>query len=163
MQDCYAQRVDSAGVSQWAADGVRFRSNARDFDQKIAADGTGGMVATWSTNGGVDKDIFASRISAEGVLPGFWSAAGVPVGSATGDQDHVVLTGDGTGGAIIAWEDRRAAIYPTHVYAQRLDPVARRSGRLTASCSTLTSSVAVPRSVPTAARGHWSSGVTKIT
>jgi len=115
MQDCYAQRVDSAGVSQWAADGVRFRSNARDFDQKIAADGTGGMVATWSTNGGVDKDIFASRISGEGVIPGFWSAAG--------DQDHVVLTGDGTGGAIIAWEDRRAAIYPTHVYAQRLDAV----------------------------------------
>ena len=52
-----------------------------------------------------------------------WTTDGAPVCVYTGDQEYQVVCPDGAGGAIIAWEDRRA--YPD-IYVQRIDENGRR-------------------------------------
>jgi hypothetical protein len=49
-----------------------------------------------------------------------WLNAGNPICVATGDQRHPVIVGDGAGGAIIAWSDKRSSsadIYAQHITA----------------------------------------------
>src|SRR5207244_4753616 len=48
-----------------------------------------------------------------------WTPNGVAICSAVGDQDRPYLVGDGAGGAIIVWYDRRAGDYD--IYAQSVD------------------------------------------
>lgn len=52
-----------------------------------------------------------------------WTLDGAPVCVNSGEQEYPVICSDGAGGAIIAWEDRRA--YPD-IYAQRIDENGRR-------------------------------------
>src|SRR5216117_3092139 len=47
--DIYAQRVNAAGVPQWAANGVALCTAANDqVAPTIASDGAGGAIATWT-------------------------------------------------------------------------------------------------------------------
>ncbi len=48
-----------------------------------------------------------------------WIANGVPVCTAYGPQDSVVICNDGSGGGVIVWEDGRGGY--TRLYAQRVD------------------------------------------
>lgn len=52
-----------------------------------------------------------------------WTTDGAPVCVYTGEQEYPVICSDGSGGAIIAFEDTRA--YPD-IYAQRIDENGRR-------------------------------------
>jgi hypothetical protein len=85
----------------------------------IVDDGAGGAIIAW-TEGvfNVDADIRAQRIDASGKA--MWTAGGVSVSAAAGDQFYPLIVSDGNGGAIIAWTDRRnGANYD--VYAQRVN------------------------------------------
>src|SRR5207244_5048690 len=57
-----------------------------------------------------------------------WPANGRALCTATGDQNYPAMTTDGSGGAIVAWEDRRGGA--SDVYAMRVGP----NGTLTAGC-----------------------------
>ena len=48
-----------------------------------------------------------------------WVPDGAPVCTALGTQHRAVIVSDGSGGAIIAWEDNRTS--PWHIYAQRVN------------------------------------------
>ncbi len=117
----YAQRVNSAGVMQWVANGVPVYTGASSPTlPQVISDGAGGAIIAWLDyrGDGVFTDIFAQRINSAGVVQ--WAANGVPICTAQSTQENPRLTTDGAGGAIIVWEDRRnLGAYP-EVYAQRV-------------------------------------------
>lgn len=118
--DLYAQRVDSAGVLQWAADGVPVSIALGEQSQvELVSDGAGGAIVVWvdQRDGTSNLDIYAQRLNADGVAQ--WTADGVAVVTAGLDQLGLDVVEDGAGGAIVAWIDQRNGIQ--EIYAQRLN------------------------------------------
>ena len=90
--------------------------------QTIASDGAGGAIITWQDfRSGTGYHIYAQHVLATGVVDAAWPLGGLAVCTATNSQFYPVIVPDRTGGAIIAWEDDRAApdynIYAQHVLA----------------------------------------------
>lgn len=116
--DIYAQRISHEGVVQWAADGVRLCSN-NNFQTfpVIIGDGAGGAIIAWADSRAGNFDIYAQRINAFGDL--MWTEQGIPVCSASQDQDMPQIVGDGAGGAFVVWQDQRNG--DMDIFAQRLN------------------------------------------
>ena len=84
----------------------------------IVPDGAGGAIIAWQdSRGGSGFDIYAQRVNAAG-FP-LWTANGVAVCTASGDQTVPVAVADGQGGAVVAWMDNRHN--DSDIYAQRID------------------------------------------
>jgi hypothetical protein len=116
--DLYAQKINASGVVQWTANGVAIVSAAGpQYYSAIVSDGAGGAIISWQDQRSGDFDIYAQRVNAAGVVQ--WTANGVPVGSATGDQSAPALVADGAGGVIIVWQDARSGNYD--IYAERVN------------------------------------------
>ncbi len=89
------------------------------FDQKdarLAQDGSGGAIIVWE-----DADsgyrIVAQRIDSAGRPK--WGDQGIVVCDETGGQNNPLIVTDGSGGAIVVWNDGRNGNYD--IYGQRLD------------------------------------------
>jgi hypothetical protein len=116
--DIYAQRIDSAGKLLWTADGVAICTTAyHQNSPRITSDGSGGAIITWQDSRSENIDIYAQRIDSTGQP--LWTANGVALCTATYSQLFPQLTSDGSGGAIITWQDDRSG--NTDIYAQRID------------------------------------------
>lgn len=115
----FAQRVDSAGVLQWAAGGVQVANGSFTQDNtRLLADGSGGVFITWDDGGiSVGFDVHAQRLNSAGVPQ--WSVEGVLVSDADSWQFISIPVLDGAGGIILVWEDYREG--PPSSYGQRLD------------------------------------------
>jgi hypothetical protein len=117
----YAQRVNATGVPQWTVDGVALRTIASSQgDPAIAADGAGGAIVSWQETrpGNLSlSDIYAQRVSAAGVPQ--WTADAVALCTVARDQWFSTVVSDGTGGAIVAWQDYRSNTN-FDIYAQRV-------------------------------------------
>lgn len=116
-RDIFAQRMDATGGVLWAVGGVAACSLAGDqTDPVLVYDGTGGAIILW-TDGRTppETDIYAQRINGAGLLQ--WSPAGVAVCTVTGNQERLACAPDGTGGALVVWEDYRAGS-ASQVYVQ---------------------------------------------
>ncbi|MGI8906161.1 MAG: hypothetical protein ACR2IE_06690 [Candidatus Sumerlaeaceae bacterium] len=74
--DIYAQRVNAAGASQWAANGIAVSTAAGYQDNpNIVADASGAAIITWQDyRSGTNNDIYAQHISGGGILPVTMSA-----------------------------------------------------------------------------------------
>ena len=118
--DIYAQRMDAAGARQWTADGVALCTAANDqYSPMIASDGAAGAIVTWWDGRGTSYDIYAQRVNAAGALQ--WTADGVAVCTAGDQQGYPTILADGSGGAIVTWQDSRSGgPYPSDIYAQRV-------------------------------------------
>ena len=115
----YAQGVNSNGVVQWAADGVDMcTGTGAKYHPEIAGDGSGGAVITWYDGRGATLDIYAQRVNSSGVVQ--WTADGVAVCTETGNHYDPQIAGDGSGGAVITWQDGRGVA--SDIYAQRVRP-----------------------------------------
>lgn len=116
----YAQRLDADGVAQWPADGVGLTSTLVEHQPpQIAADATGGLIATWHAPGGTSVHPWAQRLDGSGAR--LWGANGVMLASISTQVDPVIVS-DAAGGAIIAWADYRDGnALTTATYAQRID------------------------------------------
>jgi predicted lipoprotein with Yx(FWY)xxD motif len=69
--DIYAQRINSTGDAQWAANGTALSSaGANQLVPQLVASG-GGAIVTWQDGraGATDNNIYAARLSALGTLP----------------------------------------------------------------------------------------------
>jgi len=83
------------------------------------SDGSGDTIITWEDyRGGTHYDIYAQRVNPSGVPQ--WTANGIAVCTAFDDQYDPAIINDGSGGAIITWEDWRTG--SPDIYAQRVDP-----------------------------------------
>jgi hypothetical protein len=118
--DIYAQRVNSSGYVQWTANGVAVCTGRTGLAMsQMIPDGAGGAIIAWYDRRNATNDIFVQRISGGGVVA--WTANGVTVCAAAGSQTNPVLTSDGAGGAIIAWQDQRIGNW--NIYAQKVNAV----------------------------------------
>jgi hypothetical protein len=117
--DVYAQRVNATGAPQWAANGVVVCS-ATSWQQvpQIASDGANGAVLCWSDNRSGTPDVFVQRINGIGVK--LWPAPGVQACTGGGAvvRGAPALVSDGTGGAIVAWQDARSGAGSEDLYAR---------------------------------------------
>jgi hypothetical protein len=100
--DIYAQRISASGVVQWTTNGVPLCTvTGSQTSPAIISDGNGGAIIAWTDQRDGGDDIYAQRISAEGVPQ--WTTNGVAVCTAAYDQFRPSIASDGNGGAIIAW------------------------------------------------------------
>ena len=113
-----AQRVNSSGVTLWAAP-TMVSNSQYSSELSLVQSGPGGTLITWEDgrNGNNNTDVYAQRLDGAGNAQ--WVANGVPVCIAAGNQAVPDLTADGTGGAVVAWQDLRSNDN-TDVYAQKV-------------------------------------------
>jgi len=118
--DIYAQRQGPGGAVVWVVDGVVMNNN-EGYDQinpGIVSDGAGGAIVVWQDYiTGVTSDIYAQRVAAAGAV--VWTATGVIICTASGNQTNPQIVTDGNSGAFITWEDYRD-IASSDIYAQRI-------------------------------------------
>ena len=129
-QDIYAQRIDSTGKPLWETNGVPVYSGDGDqYDPVLIADGEGGAIFAWWDISTPDWNIFAQRLSAEGIA--MWRSGEnaenlpVPVCTAIGNQGAPVAVSDGNGGVFFIWSDYRndPNFYTSaQLYAQHINP-----------------------------------------
>src|SRR6185295_6800944 len=111
----FAQRLSAAGVPQWTANGVSV-CTATSFQPAAAFAGSATAIIGWQDYRNGLADIYAQKISAGEAQR---AADGVPVCSAANAQVNTAIVSDGSGGAILGWEDSRTA--DRDFFAQRLD------------------------------------------
>lgn len=119
----YAQGVDSTGNTLWTADGVAICTAAIGQGlPQIMSDGSGGAIITWEDkrNGVTDYDIYAQRVNSTGST--LWVTNGVAICTAANYQFYPTMVSDGSGGAIITWEDERNGT-DFDIYAQQVNGI----------------------------------------
>ena len=117
--DIYVQRIDSSGNIKWETNGVEVCLAAESQSNPVVvSDGAGGAIIAW-TDGRSEShtDIYAQYLDATGNIQ--WQADGVPICTANLAQEFPVIISDGTGGAIIAWNDTRNT--NGDIYSQKID------------------------------------------
>lgn len=115
--DIYAQLLSSGGSSLWTNNGVAVCTEPgnQNNPQVIASGESGEAIIAWEDfRSGTNSDLYAQRISSSGEVQ--WTNNGVTVSIATGSQRYPQITGDGSAGGIITWQDTRNGIYD--IYAQ---------------------------------------------
>jgi len=118
-RDIYAQMVDGKGTVLGQVEGIPISTAAGDERLVgVVPDGAGGVIIAWQYAGGSDSDIYAQRIDGRGSR--LWAEDGLVVCTEPGDQLQAAITGDGSGGAVVVWQDTRGS--DIDLYAQRVDP-----------------------------------------
>ena len=117
-EDLYAQRIDRAGILQWAVNGAPVCAAAGDQTAARAIpDGAGGAIVAWVDARSGGADIYAARLLPDGSAP--WGENGMLVCGSAGNQYGVDLAPDGLRGAFLAWSDPRGSYHA--IYAQWID------------------------------------------
>jgi predicted lipoprotein with Yx(FWY)xxD motif len=120
--DIYSQRISSSGVAQWTPNGVPITSlTSGQYNPIIISDGLGGAFITWIDfrGDGSSANIYAQKINSAGEVQ--WPVNGVALSNVLGIKRNVNIVKDGSGGAIIAWEDERLGGFNENIYAQRIN------------------------------------------
>ncbi|HET9952760.1 MAG TPA: FlgD immunoglobulin-like domain containing protein [Candidatus Eisenbacteria bacterium] len=115
--DVYAQHLDASGNPLWAANGVPVVTETGAQESPVLTrDGSGGLIVAWQDSRAGAYDIYAQALTSAGATR--WTAGGVPICTATGNQVLQVAADDLAGGAYIAWRDLRGA--DSDIYVQRV-------------------------------------------
>ncbi len=116
--DIYAQRIDANGNPLWTANGMPICTEVNAQNSPcIASDGAGGAIIVWQDFRTNYADLYAQRVKQNGEL--VWVKNGVLVCGTSGAQSAPMAVDDGTGGAIVVWQDFRRSY--ADIYAQRID------------------------------------------
>jgi hypothetical protein len=117
--DVFAQRIGANGSPLWNTYGIPIaRLEHEQSNNQIISDGAGGAIIVWhSYYEDSGWDILAQRVTADGDV--LWTKNGNVVCNAVYSQVFPQMVSDGSGGAIIVWQDGRTAI-ADHIYAQRI-------------------------------------------
>lgn len=118
--DIYAQALNAAGATRWAAGGISLcAATGNQVLQVAIEDGAGGAIIGWRDLRGADNDVYAQRVDNLGTV--LWAANGIAVCTAIGAQNDVRILSDQQGGAFFLWRDRRSGIN-YDIYSQRVAP-----------------------------------------
>jgi len=120
--EIHAYRIDADGILQWTENICTFPEEPQKYAAAVS-DGAGGAIITWQheLERGDVIDIYAQRVDADGEIQ--WpaenpSTGSIPICSASRNQERPKIISDGSGGAIIAWLDKRSGHH--QIYAQRV-------------------------------------------
>ena len=120
--DIYVQHVDASGTPQWTTNGVALctATNVQSIPM-LASDGAGGAIAAWRDyRTGNNGDIYAQRVDAAGAPQ--WTTNGAAICAGVSNVVTATIGPDGTGGAILAWQENRPAIGGfANLFAQRVN------------------------------------------
>jgi len=101
--DIYAARATSAGLVPWTSGGVAVCNATNDQILPVTvSDAAGGAIVAWFDQR-TGFDIYTERLNGSGALQ-WGTGTGVLMGTSTSVADAPSITGDGAGGAIVAWE-----------------------------------------------------------
>ena len=120
--DVFVQRLDASGnpAFGWSTDGLDVSPvPGVQSRPRLLVNGSQGCIVAWqdARNAASADDIYAQRVTAVGGIAPGWPNNGVTLCGAPGVQGAPVITPDGTGGALVAWQDYRG---DGDVYAQRV-------------------------------------------
>ncbi len=121
----YAQRVDSTGAALWQTDGALVTgAQGAQSTARMVADGSGGAFVTWEdTSVYPNWTVYAQRVDSGGNP--LWAQGGIAIPPAGARVQGPNIVPDGTGGAIIAWNDLRSSTSNAwligDIYAARID------------------------------------------
>lgn len=94
----------------------------------VATDGADGAIVAWQDQRQRAVNVFARRVLASGVMDAAWPVDGralltdaAALAGAEGGQNGIVIVPDGSGGAIVAWQDNRSRVTETDIYAQHVN------------------------------------------
>ncbi len=119
-EDVYAQCLNSSGTVQWSSTGAPFcTASGYQVLRAITGDGAGAIAIWADERGGIGtEDLYAQRL--DGLGASQWEEDGVRVCGADDQQYVCCMVGDGAGGMIAAWEDRRSGLSEEDLYALRV-------------------------------------------
>ncbi|MBU8921480.1 MAG: T9SS type A sorting domain-containing protein [Bacteroidales bacterium] len=118
--DLYVQRVNRTGTLLWGLDGIPVCTyGASVYNLSLTSDGQRGLVISWRDTRDIAttvNDLYVQRVDSLGSMR--WALNGEPICIQEDNQTIPVMTTDGSGGAIIAWQDSRNGDLDT--YAMRI-------------------------------------------
>jgi len=118
--DVYAQRLDASGTLLWTTNGVPVvtASGSQSFPRMVS-EGAGGAYLAWrDRRSDYLGDVYAQRLDAGGNPK--WTVDGIPIDTAPYGPSAIRMVSDGTGGAIIVFNDIRDGSQ-LDLFAQRVD------------------------------------------
>ena len=116
--DLYGQRLNGSGAPQWTPNGVALCPGVHgEVLPAMVSDDANGAIVAWQDTRNGTADVYTQRLGSTGTP--LWTAGGVALCLAAGNQQYVAIASDKAGGAIVAWPDGR----PTGpgVYARRVN------------------------------------------
>ena len=119
--EIYAQRVDSGGAVQWeTADLVVIGGISGNASHLNMASESDGAVIVWEDGrrGPLGTYVYAQKVNREGITSWIRNGIGIDT-TGDGSQTVPVVVSDGSGGSLVAWEDRRDGVM--QIYVQRLN------------------------------------------
>lgn len=119
--DVYVQHLDGNGNRLWSTGVLACNAAGTQTNPKIDPDYlTGGVIVSWTDKrNGIDYDIYAQRIDANGNL--IWGTEGKAVCVQSGNQSAIeVYSNQLVEGVVFAWKDNRSNS-GYDIYADRLD------------------------------------------
>ena len=128
--DIFAQRLRSDGSTAqgWPSAGPLTVCDATGLQEQpvMVSDLAGGALIFWQdARNGSNYDIFGQHIGSAGEVFGSgvsnWVASGISIAGAAGNQYVPAAVSDGSGGAIVVWQDGRLGAGNYDIYAQRVD------------------------------------------
>ena len=117
--DIYAQRLNSSGGIEWTPNGTAICTvNYSQEMPEICSDGSGGAIITWQDyRSNVSNDIYTQMINSSGDIQ--WENNGTVISNVNKSQNLPEICSDGSGGAIITWQDYRNDNWD--IYAQKVN------------------------------------------
>ena len=126
-RNVYAQHVLASGAldSAWTSTGVALSlASGVQWFSRMVSDNAGGAIVTWQDLRADEGDIYAQRVLSTGTVDPAWPDSGRAISTAASQQVLPTIIADGSGGAVIAWDDLRSSpggfgdqddIYAQHV------------------------------------------------
>lgn len=128
----FAQHALASGVvdPNWPVDGRRISAiSAIEGLPFAVSDGAGGAIVNWESFD-FTLNMYAQHVLASGLIDRLWPAGGLALSDQKRPQMHAGIVADGSGGAVVAWQDS-TDIVATHVLANGIvDPTYPENGRV---------------------------------
>ena len=120
-ENLYAQRLNSAGVTQWTVNGAPVcLASQNQTAPVLVSDGASGAIITWTdarSSPSTNNDVYAQRLDVNGAEQ--WTTDGISVCAFPNAQESPTIASDGAGGAWVAWQDFRGGS-TSDIYGSRL-------------------------------------------